>query len=85
MVVLSSLESYLVLQLLSALELFAVVFAILAAPAAEFALLTVALDCALLNWVWGWDYLLGFCAAIGEPNPVTCEIWKRSASNSTPT
>ena len=45
-VVLSSLESYLVLQLLSALVLFTVVFAILAALAVGFALLTVALDCA---------------------------------------
>jgi subtilase family serine protease len=25
--------------------------------------------------VWGWDYLLGFCAAIGLPNPVDCEIF----------
>jgi subtilase family serine protease len=25
--------------------------------------------------VWGWDYLLGFCAAIGAPDPVTCGIF----------
>jgi kumamolisin len=25
--------------------------------------------------VWGWDYLEGWCAAIGFPNPVTCGIF----------
>jgi kumamolisin len=25
--------------------------------------------------VWGWDYLSGFCAAIGAPDPVTCGIF----------
>jgi kumamolisin len=25
--------------------------------------------------VWGWDYLLGFCAAVGTPDPVTCGIF----------
>jgi len=25
--------------------------------------------------VWGWDYLEGFCAAIGTPNPIACGIF----------
>jgi kumamolisin len=25
--------------------------------------------------VWGWDYLLGLCAALGVPDPVTCGIF----------
>jgi kumamolisin len=25
--------------------------------------------------VWGWDYLLGFCKALGTPDPITCGIF----------
>jgi len=25
--------------------------------------------------VWGWDYLEGWCAAMGEPDPLTCGIY----------
>ena len=25
--------------------------------------------------VWGWDYLLGLCAAVGTPNPLACGIF----------
>jgi subtilase family serine protease len=25
--------------------------------------------------VWGWDYLEGWCAAVGIPNPITCGIF----------
>jgi subtilase family serine protease len=25
--------------------------------------------------VWGWDYLEGFCKALGTPNPITCGIF----------
>jgi kumamolisin len=25
--------------------------------------------------VWGWDYLLGLCNAIGAPDPISCEIF----------